>query len=379
MDRICTIIAQNYLPQAMALLESSRNIYPDIEFFVLMTDTNQVDHSFLPTATILTLADVKIPPSWLEDMKTYYDPVEFATALKPFLLSTLLAEGVRTVTFLDPDILLYSELNEGMDAAAQFGIALTPHRLTPSNILKPEYNELGFLQYGIFNLGYICVGQSGKMMLEWWSERLRWYCTRFPNHVVFTDQKWMNFVPALFNFKVIRNFGYDFAPWNIDERPLRLEKGKYIAGDSPLVFIHFSQMSAGLALGKETDLWNKAITNSESDTNSLQLILKLTASYSSTLVAFRIRLSQKPTQNNVGIDNPLFGFYKRQKLIQRTLYLARTNEVRLKTKTTHHRVRPLLTSFAKKLEKSATFNGVRAGLSVDLAKIAQRLRNLLHK
>ena len=216
MNRLCTIIAQNYLPQAMALLESARKIYPDIEFYVLITDAISSSQPLLEGARVLLPTDLDIEPEWLSDMQSYYDPVEFATSLKPFLLNTLLTSGVATVTFLDPDILLFSELTQGFEAAKKSGIALSPHRLTPSEIQGKNFGELSFLKYGVFNLGYISVGQSGRPMLEWWGDRLRWFCTRFPDDVIFTDQKWMDLVPALFSLSVIRAFGYDFAPWNIN-------------------------------------------------------------------------------------------------------------------------------------------------------------------
>ena len=242
MNRLCTIIALNYLPQAMALLDSSRNIHPDSEFYVLITDAKTDTEVQLEGATVLLPEDLKLSPEWLADMRSYYDPVELATSLKPFLLKTLLTNNIDSVTFLDPDIVLFSDLAEGFSMAKNSGIALTPHRLTPSNIHNSNFSELAFLQYGIFNLGYISVGQKALQMLEWWGERLHWYCTRFPYDVVFTDQKWMNFVPAFFEFEVVRNPGYDLAPWNLDERPLSRVGEKYFAGERPLVFIHFSQM-----------------------------------------------------------------------------------------------------------------------------------------
>lgn len=379
MDRLCTIIAQNYLPQAMALLESSRKIYPDIEFFILITDSEDGLEEHLPTATILNLSDLEVNQEWIREMKSFYDPVEFATALKPFLLLTLLTPKTRTVTFLDPDVILFSELSEGMSAGAEFGIALAPHRLTPSDITSVGYNEIGFLQYGIFNLGYICVGQEALPMLNWWSERLRWYCTRFPNDQIFTDQKWMNFVPALFNFKVIRNFGYDFAPWNIDERPLRLNQGEFTAGDSKLVFIHFSQMSGDLASGRPTPLWSKTITTSQEDMESFTLISQLTDEYSSKLIGFKDQI--KKSQNNTdAISKPkIYGFHRRKKMIESSL--AFTRGIKHKKKYSPHGfdLPSICVNLNRRLERSDTLNGLRAGLRKDSQRLARKVRSFFQK
>lgn len=377
MNRICTIIATNYLPQAKALLESIRMIYPNTEFWVLITDGQTRDIPFLPTAKILLPEDLEIPGEWLTDMRTFYDQVELATSLKPFLLHTLLSEDTSTVTFLDPDILLFGELTEGFKAGEEFGIALTPHRLTPSNVLSPEFNELAFLQYGIFNLGYICVGQKAKPMIKWWEERLRWFCTRFPFDTVFTDQKWMNFVPALFEFKVIRNFGYDFAPWNYDERRLSIKDGVLFANETALIFVHFSQMSGILAAGGQTDLWKKSHSQSNQGIESFQIISKLTAEYSSNLVELRTEISGWAKEHTRPDISTLPSFHKRQKLIEESLNRERglvDNKVlRLRPPSKIHATSGII----RAIERSSTLNGARIGFHEDSAKVTLRLRSFL--
>ena len=373
MNRLCTIIAQNYLPQAMALLESTREIYPDIEFYILMTDATSSTQPLLKGAQVLLPRDLDIDPEWLTDMQSYYDPVEFATSLKPFLLSTLLTSGVSTVTFLDPDILVFSELTQGFVAANASGIALTPHRLTPAEIKGKQSGELSFLKYGVFNLGYICVGHLGKPMLEWWGERLRWFCTRFPNDVIFTDQKWIDLVPALFTFSVIRNFGYDVAPWNISERQLSLKDNKLFAANDELVFIHFSQMSSGLAAGNKTEHWDDVLQGKPEFADSRKLISNITDDYSEKLVAFRriIDANSAITINMRTASVP--SFHHRQRMIKRSLGIL--PKKRFIPDNSPKDFRGIL----KSLERSATLNGLRLGLESDLSKIFQRFRSFFHK
>jgi hypothetical protein len=373
MDRLCTIIAQNYMPQAMALLESTREIYPDIEFYVLITDATSRMQPLLESAQVLLPTDLDIDPEWLADMQSYYDPVEFATSLKPFLLSTLLTPSVSTVTFLDPDILLFSELTQGFAAAKISGIALSPHRLTPAEIKGKKSGELSFLKYGVFNLGYICVGQLGKPMLEWWGARLRWFCTRFPNDVIFTDQKWMDLVPALFTFSVIRNFGYDVAPWNINERKLFLNDKKLFAANDELVFIHFSQMSSGLAAGNKTQHWQDALQGKPEFAESLKLISKITDAYSEKLVAFRREISANSTPINNWRTPSVASFHHRQRMIKRSWGIQSKKRLISNNSSRHFR------GMLKTLERSATLNGLRLGLESDLTKMSQRLRNFFHK
>ena len=365
----------NYLPQAMALLESTRTVYPEIDFYVLIIDGTSRDIPYFPSAIILLPEDLLIQSEWLSQMRSYYDAMELATSLKPFLLDTLLIEGVETVTYLDPDILLFGEMLEGTKHARDFGIALTPHRLTPANIMKPEFLELAFLKYGVFNLGYIAVGQQSKEMLKWWGSRLRWYCTKFPNDPSFTDQKWINFVPALFTYKTVSSKGYNLASWNLDERPLTVARGRIFAGADPLVFIHFAQMSGVLAAGRKTDHWEHTLDSSKQSINSLHLISEISNDYSQRLVDFA--LTVKPV-DKVRMDDYRVSYHTKKALIRKHIGAA---------SLTHDTQQRNLELFAHKrgqglslfLEKSSALNGFRDGFGVDLAKFRSLVRRLTKK
>jgi len=365
MDKICTIIALNYLPQAMALLESTRKIYPDIPFFVLIIDSNTKDIPALASSIVLLPSDLDMPPLWIEQMKMYYDNMELATSLKPFLLKTLLTDEVSTVTFLDPDILLFNELTEAFDSARNFGIVLTPHRLTPSSSLDAGLDETAFLIYGIFNLGFISVGHASKPMLLWWGERLRWYCTKFPNDSVFTDQNWMNFVPAFFVHRVILNPGYNFAPWNIDERPLSLQNGSYFAGNKKLVFIHFSQMSGALAAGKLTNRWitQKNLINGTNE--SLELINSITREYSNKLVengkkVIKVQQAHRPIIK--------LSYHRKRSIISKIKSLDSSNSLQNQNVLRRKDTMKIWSKVTCSLEKSSALNGFRDGLKLDSEK-----------
>jgi len=372
MDRICTIIAINYLPQAMALLESTRKIYPEIPFFVLVIDTEIKDIPALASATVLIPSDLDIPPAWLAQMKVYYDKMELATSLKPFLLQTLLTDVISSVTFLDPDILVFSELTEAFQAARNFGIALTPHRLTPSNAPDGGLSEIEFLKYGIFNLGFISVGQGAQTMLSWWGERLRWYCTKFPNDSVFTDQKWMNFIPAFFSHKVIFHPGYNFAPWNIDERPLSLQNDLYFAGEKELVFIHFSQMSGALALGKKTNSWEPQQVMKNDHKHSYELIQAITHDYSKKLVLHRKQVIEFQHSHKSG---PKFSYHQKKKMISIAKASNSPDSFRNLQSNNVRKSTQIRSKLACMLEKSSALNGFRDGFVQDLIKFKSLRRN----
>ena len=369
MNRICTILAMNYLPQAIALEESIRKVYPEIDFYVLVIDSFSRDISYLPSATILLPEDLLIPPDWLTEMRSYYDAMELATSLKPFLLKTLLDDTVETVTYLDPDILLFDTLHEGIEGAKDFGIALTPHRLTPSNILAPLFLELVFLRYGVFNLGYITVGQKSKAMLDWWGSRLRWYSTKFPNDPAFTDQKWINLIPALYSFKLIQSGGYNLASWNLDERPLTIRNKKIFVGTEPLVFIHFAQMSSVLVAGGKTDHWKQTLEDSQDFADSLQIVTELTDEYSRKLVAFALTIR---LEDKTGFSDFQLSYHTKKALINKSLKSVRVAD-KVQEKPLNFKSVKLGQRLKISLERSSALNGFRDGLRDDLNKFRRLL------
>ena len=102
-----------------------------------------------------------------------YDLVEFATAVKPLVLRSLLAEHEQ-VAYLDPDTYVVAPMEElcpALDASAG-GIVLTPHYLRP---VPPgsQFSEGHLLHVGAYNLGFCAVDRRAGEFLDWWWEHLR--------------------------------------------------------------------------------------------------------------------------------------------------------------------------------------------------------------
>jgi hypothetical protein len=112
--------------------------------------------------------------------------------------------------------------------------------------------ESDFLNYGIYNLGFLGLKQTPNVMnmLKWWKERTYLFGSHDLAKGLFVDQLWMNLVPVLFE-KCYVSFhpGLNMGPWNFHERILTreegLEKGHFRVRfrenkQFPLVFFHFS-------------------------------------------------------------------------------------------------------------------------------------------
>jgi glycosyltransferase involved in cell wall biosynthesis len=237
----CTIIARNYLPHARVLAESFRAHHPSGSFTALVIDAEHGDIPDEPFA-VLTPYDLGLERAEVHRMAFIYDIKEFATSLKPALLAHLL-ESSAEVAYFDPDIEIFAALDDIGELAAERGVVLTPHTTAPlpRDGLLPSEEML--LRAGIYNLGFIAVGQATRPFLEWWGERLRRDCIVAVEDGLFVDQRWIDFVPALFDHVVLRDTSCNVAYWNLSYRELARRDDRWEVDGNPLRFFHYSGFS----------------------------------------------------------------------------------------------------------------------------------------
>ena len=236
----CTIIARNYLAQARVLAESFREHHPDDNFSVLVIDDERSplspEHE---PFEILRPADIGLPRRDFYGMATLYDVLELSTALKPWLLRSLLGKASE-VLYLDPDVQVFAPLDEVAALAREHSIVLTPHTTAPPPRSETEVPETTILIAGMFNLGFVALGRQADDFLEWWLDRMRRDCIVAPERGRFVDQRWVDFVPCLFNHHIVRDPGYNAAWWNLTTRNLVWTGLDYVVEGQPLHFFHFS-------------------------------------------------------------------------------------------------------------------------------------------
>ncbi|GLY64114.1 FkbM family methyltransferase [Amycolatopsis taiwanensis] len=243
----CTIVARNYVPAAKVLATSYLAHHPDHSFVIAVIDApwDQVEDA---TDEGLERAGCKVigPAAFgiSEDdylrMATAYSVTELATSVKPYLLRELRADHEVTI-YLDPDIRVFAPMPEIAELATAHGIVLTPHVLSPLPEDGMEPDDAVIMGAGIFNLGFIGVGPGSEGFLDFWAQRLRHGAIVAPERQLFTDQRWVDQVPALFRHHVMTDPGFNVAYWNLHERTIeRDENGVLTAGGARLRFFHFS-------------------------------------------------------------------------------------------------------------------------------------------
>jgi len=166
------------------------------------------------------------------------------------------------VVYLDPDIMVFSQLDEVDLLLDTHSMVFTPHQLDfeedDSYVVS---NEILFLKRGTYNLGFFAVkaDETGLKFLKWWNKRLMYYCfdddyellnVLEPDGLLgmFTDQKWIDLVPAFFDgYHILKDPGYNVCTWNMTQRYIKeTGDGSYTVNGKPLRFFHFSGFDEGV-------------------------------------------------------------------------------------------------------------------------------------
>lgn len=245
--RFFTICARNFLPSAKILFDSICREHPEANFTVYLCDRDMGYDLQSIGMTVARLEVLGIPN--LEQMIRTYSITELCTAIKPYcvlrefaLHERASAEVPLNLVYLDPDIELFSpleEVMEALDSGAQ--LVLTPHIIRPAE--RTESDDQKFLQMGVYNLGFIAVRNTRDVVevMHWWGRRLADKCVIDLAEGLFVDQKWAELLPAfLDNVSIIRHPGYNVAYWNLHERRIHGPIDDPQCNGYPLRFIHYS-------------------------------------------------------------------------------------------------------------------------------------------
>ncbi len=246
-----TSITSNYLPKARVLARSVKRHDPEARFHLLLSDLPPpgFDAAAEPFDSILGLEDLPIPNprAWAFG----HALVEMCTAVKGIgALEIVRRHQPRKLFYFDPDIVVFGGLQALGAELDRHPVLLTPHLTDPerqrAGILD---NEISALKHGIYNLGFIglrCEGE-GLRCLQWWSDRLLEFCRDDIPGGLFTDQRWADLMPAMFEqVRILRGPQYNVATWNLSNRSVTGQAPDALqVNGQPLSFYHFSGFDSG--------------------------------------------------------------------------------------------------------------------------------------
>ncbi len=240
----CTVATRNYLADARLAARSFTDEHPGSRFTIVVVDG---DH--MPPAgwthrdvEMVTPAQLGFPEDELRTMAAIYDPAELACALKPWALRRA-REGAEVAVYVDGDVEILAPMDELLAAGRTHAVVLVPHVLDPLPRDGRMPEETGLLGAGMFNGGLLACGPGSDAFLDWWDERLRRDCLNQPHLQLHGDQRWLDFLPVLFDSHILRDPTYDVAYWNLHERPTAWVDGRLCVVDRPVRCFHYSGLT----------------------------------------------------------------------------------------------------------------------------------------
>lgn len=247
---VFTSAARNYGHKVRLLFKSLSRHHPEWRLHWLLPDAVEGASNYVRDLNVkiwsaedLSIADFKC---WAFK----HELVEFATAVKPFMFEILFAEDeVGAVLYFDPDIVVYSRLDDLIGGFQEASVLLTPHQNHPEHHLEAVLdNEICSLKHGVYNLGFLGVkkDEGGRNVISWWRDRLYQFCRDDIPNGLFTDQRWFDLAPALFDcIRVERGDRFNVSTWNLTTRFLEKRRDGYYVNGEPLGFYHFTGFNSG--------------------------------------------------------------------------------------------------------------------------------------
>lgn len=239
-----TICANNYLAHAKTLAKSFKEHHPNDTFIIAILDepSSEIDYKTLGADEVLWISDML--PELIDDLKNTYGIAELCTVVKPELFKYLFGKGYKNVLYIDPDIKVFSPLEEVFAALETNQMVLTPHICSPTgDVGHPLDKDL--MRTGIYNLGFLAVKSTPEILdfVAWWDKRVKAYGYHDLRKGFFYDQIWLGYGPAFLDkVFVLRHLGYNMANWNLHERKILCSKEMYFVNNenTPLRFFHYS-------------------------------------------------------------------------------------------------------------------------------------------
>lgn len=240
----CTYCDEDYLPRALALLESLERHTTRVRLWMLcLGDTCYELATRLQAPSLRPVALSRLE-QWdpeLAAVKASRSQTEYYFSLSPCWPRYLLAHhpDLELLTYLDSDLYFYASPTAVLDELPGKSVGIVEHRFAADSGRAERY--------GRFNVGWITFrnDHNGRACLEQWRADCLEWCYDRPEPGRFADQKYLDTWPSTVQgVHVIQHPGANLAPWNLGRHTVAVRAGRFLVDERPLTFFHFQSIRA---------------------------------------------------------------------------------------------------------------------------------------
>ena len=236
----CTLFDSGYLLKGVAMLQSLNTYCPRAEVFVLCMDQQsqlileQMDLPFIQCIPLKNIEDESLLAA-----KKDRGVAEYCWTLSPCLPWFVLEHHpeIDFITYLDADLLFYSEIDPLFQEIGNASIAIIEHRFS-KYFQDREVNGRFCVEWVSFRRdeqGMACLSRWREQCIEWCYYRLE--------DGKMGDQKYLDEWPDRYSAcHILMHPGAGIAPWNYAQYEIdKNVDGKITIDGAPLIFYHFHQ------------------------------------------------------------------------------------------------------------------------------------------
>lgn len=236
----CTLFDSGYLLKGVAMLRSLTRFCPGANVFVLCMDV-QTEYILkrldLPFVTCIALAEVE--DKALLKAKADRGVAEYCWTLSSCFTWYVMHRfsEIDFLTYVDADLLFYSDVQPLFDEIGDASIAIIEHRFT-ERLKDREVNGRFCVEWDSFRRdeqGMACLSRWREQCIEWCYYRLE--------DGKMGDQKYLDEWPERYSAcHILLHPGAGIAPWNYAQYRFGHDAAnKITVEDVPLLFYHFHQ------------------------------------------------------------------------------------------------------------------------------------------
>ncbi|WP_243406493.1 glycosyl transferase [Siphonobacter curvatus] len=242
----CTLFNATYLTRGVAMYESLKKHCPHFHLYIYAFDTHSyevLERLNLSQATIIGLDEWE--DEQLLQLKSSRTAGEYCWTCTPATIwHTIQAYQLPHCTYIDADLLFFSNPDVLIKEMGEASVLITPHRYTPAYD-QTETSGKYCVQFVTFKRD-----ARGLEALAWWKKAcIDWCYNRFEDGK-FGDQKYLDdWLDRFSGVHELQHLGGGVAPWNVQQyafmksEPQLQGKDLFTDESFEVVFYHFHSFS----------------------------------------------------------------------------------------------------------------------------------------